>query len=151
MIDSCTPSTEAQLWCARLSYGPRGRSRPDWGNGPRCRSRLSTARIQTLDPPRWMRSARGSDNHTSYLHRFSAFFFLCLFLIWVCVSVYRIARVVHEVDLGKSHMYDQCFHAHNATLIAVLILGNNGDFGFSWTLRTGRRSFINKTPPWEEA
>lgn len=48
--------------------------------------------------------------------------------------MYWIARVVSEVDFGQSHMNDQYFHAHNAALIAVLVLGNNGYFGFSSTL-----------------
>ncbi len=58
--------------------------------------------------------------------------------VCVCVySPYRVARVVGEVDLGKSHVNHQYFHAHNAALIAVLVLGNNGHFGFSCTLVRG--------------
>lgn len=44
---------------------------------------------------------------------------------------YRVARVVGEVDLGESHVNDKYFHAHNAALIAVFVLGNNGHLGFS--------------------
>lgn len=49
-------------------------------------------------------------------------------------NVYRVARVVSEVDLGKSHVNDQYFHAHNATFIAVFVLSNNGYLGFPCTL-----------------
>lgn len=56
-------------------------------------------------------------------------------IVKVCVySPHRVARVVSEVDFGKSHMNDQYFHAHNAALIAVLVLGNNGHLGLSYTL-----------------
>lgn len=57
-------------------------------------------------------------------------------------SAYRAARVVSEVDLGKSHMNDQHFHAHNAALIAVLVLGNNGHLGFSCTLERGEDKIL---------
>lgn len=50
------------------------------------------------------------------------------------MGAYRVARVVSEVNLGKSHMNDQHFHAHNAALIAGLVLGHNGRLGFSCTL-----------------
>lgn len=53
------------------------------------------------------------------------------------MSSYRVARVVSEVDLGKFHMNDKCFHAHNAALIAVLVLGDDGHLGFSSTLEKG--------------
>lgn len=62
-------------------------------------------------------------------------------------SPYGVARVVSEVDLGKSHMNDQHFHAHNAALIAVLVLGNNGHLGFSCTLVRGTDDYIQKILP----
>lgn len=62
---------------------------------------------------------------------------------WLHVySPYRVARVVGEVDLGKSHVNDQYFHAHNAALIAVLVLGNNGHLGFSCTLVRGEDKIL---------
>lgn len=54
----------------------------------------------------------------------------------MCVfGTYRVARVVTEVDLGKSHVNHQHFQTHNAALIAVLVLGYNGHLGLSCTLR----------------
>lgn len=50
------------------------------------------------------------------------------------MSAYRAARVVGEVDLGQSHVNDQHFHAHNAALIAGLVLGYNGRLRFPCTL-----------------
>lgn len=57
-------------------------------------------------------------------------------------SSYRVARVVGEVDLRKSHVNDQYFHAYNAALIAVLVLGNNGHLGFSCTLVRGEDKIL---------
>lgn len=45
----------------------------------------------------------------------------------------RIPRIVTEVDLGQSHMNYECFHAHNATLIAVFVLGNDRHLNFFCT------------------
>lgn len=53
--------------------------------------------------------------------------------------MYRIAGVVCEVDLGQPHVDDQYFHANNATLIAVLVLGHNGHFGVSDALARKKR------------
>lgn len=50
-----------------------------------------------------------------------------------CIA-YRVAGIVHEVDFGKSHVNNQYFHAHNAALVAVLVLGDNGHLGFSCSL-----------------
>lgn len=61
----------------------------------------------------------------------------------LCVcSLYRVSRVVSEVDFGKSHVDDQYFHAHNAALIAVLVLGNNGHLGFSCALIRGEDKIL---------
>lgn len=49
---------------------------------------------------------------------------------------HRVARVVCEVNLGQAHMDNQELDAYNATLIAVLVLGNDGHLGFSHTLQT---------------
>lgn len=51
--------------------------------------------------------------------------------------MYRVARVVGEVDFGEPHVNHQDFHAHNAALVAVLVLGNDGHLGFSSALGRG--------------
>ena len=48
--------------------------------------------------------------------------FMC---VWVRVA-YRVARVVAEVDLGEAHVDDEQLHAHDATLVAVFVLGYDG-------------------------
>lgn len=55
---------------------------------------------------------------------------------------HRVARVVCEVNLGQAHMDNQELYAHDATLIAVLVLGNNGHFGFSHTLQTREQKLL---------
>lgn len=39
-------------------------------------------------------------------------------------------------------MDNQELYAHNATLIAVLVLGNNGHLGFSHTLQTREQKLL---------
>lgn len=52
------------------------------------------------------------------------------------LCAHRVARVVCEVNLGQAHMNNQELYAHNAALIAVLVLGNNGHLSFTHTLQT---------------
>lgn len=105
---------------------------------PQCSSQLSKVQTLILDLQQWTgsKARQKQEIDTRRLH--------WIYLIYIFVRgkerqvyklsgfiPYRAARVVGEVDLGKSHVNDQYFHAHNAALIAVLVLGNNGHLGFS--------------------
>lgn len=57
-------------------------------------------------------------------------------------GAHRIAWVVCEVNFGKAHMNNKEFYAHNAALIAVLVLGNNGHLGFTHTLQKREQKIL---------
>lgn len=57
-------------------------------------------------------------------------------------GTHRIAWVVCEINFGKAHMNNKEFYAHNAALIAVLVLGNNGHLSFTHTLQKREQKIL---------
>lgn len=59
-------------------------------------------------------------------------------------GAHRVAWVVCEVNFGKAHMNNKEFYAHNAALIAVLVLGNNRHLGFTHTLQKREQKILSQ-------